>query len=92
MPATKIILTGPLPTGLIKDESRRKKYDRIQDLLARQKNASYIYLPLTRTFVQADGRLSDSDYSSDGIHLLPAGYRKWAQALKPAIDKLLGAN
>ncbi|NCI46573.1 GDSL-type esterase/lipase family protein [Sediminibacterium soli] len=89
MPATKIILTGPLPTGLNKEESRRKKYEKIQQLLAMRKSKEYIYLPLTNTFLQADGSLSTSDFTGDGIHLHTDGYRKWALALQPVIDGLL---
>ena len=89
MPSTKIIVTGPLPTGLQKDTDRRKKYDRIHQLLAKRKTKQYIYLPLTNRFTQPDGNLSTNDYSTDGIHLTPNGYRKWALSLQPTIIKLL---
>ncbi|HEY9259784.1 GDSL-type esterase/lipase family protein [Chitinophaga sp.] len=87
--STKIILTGPLPTGLEPNTDRRKKYDKIHLLLAKHKGGHYVYLPLTGTFVQPDGSLSKEDYSTDGIHLLAGGYKKWALALQPVINKLL---
>lgn len=89
MPSTKIILSGLLPTGLQKNSDRRKKYEAIQNMLAEYKNTGYTYLCLSNTFVQPDGSLSTEDYSDDGIHLRAAGYRKWAQALRPVIDGFL---
>jgi lysophospholipase L1-like esterase len=89
MPSTKIILTGPLPTALGKNSDRRKKYEAIQQLLAKHKNTGYTYLSLTNTFVQPDGSLSGEDYTADGIHLISNGYRKWALTLQPVINKLL---
>lgn len=89
MPSSRLILTGPLPTGLQKDSDKRKCYDAIHSLLAKMKHKGYTYLPLTKAFVQPDGNLSTSDYSADGIHLVTGGYQKWAQALKPTIDHLL---
>ncbi len=90
MPSTKLILTGPLPTGLQKDMERRKKYDRIHELLAKYKNATYTYLSLANAFIHPDGSLSTNDYSTDGIHLVANGFRKWAIALQPVIEKCIG--
>ncbi len=90
MPSTKVIVSGPLPTGLQKDMDWRKKYDKIHQLLASRKTNKYIYWPLTAAFVQSDGRLSTNDYSTDGIHLIANGYRRWALALQPIVTKYVG--
>ncbi len=89
MPRTHLILTGPLPTGLDKQSERRRKYEQIHALLAKQaaNQKRYTYFPLTSTFEQPDGSLSLEDYSTDGIHLAPGGYRKWAKALQPVISR-----
>lgn len=88
MPSTRIILTGPLPTSLKKGTDRRYKYERIHQILAASKTAAY-YFPLSGTFIQDDGDIIPGTYSNDGIHLAKNGYRLWALALKPVIDKLL---
>ena len=89
MPSTKIILTGPLPTGLEKGTDRRKKYETIHQALIAYKDPSWYYLPLTDTFIMKDGNIDPSTYAKDGIHLVTNGYRQWALTLKPVIDKLI---
>ncbi len=89
MPSTKLVLTGPLPTGVGKDEPRRKKYERIHQLLAAQKNAFYEYAPLHGVFTLDNGDLDLSKFSKDGIHLIPGGFKAWAAALKPTLVTLL---
>ncbi|ATP55746.1 G-D-S-L family lipolytic protein [Pedobacter ginsengisoli] len=89
MPATKLVLTGPLPTGIKKNEERRKKYNQIHVLLTKVSNKSFVYLPINEPFMLPNGDLDPVKYGSDGIHLQAEGYRAWAQALKPTITKLL---
>lgn len=90
MKDSKLILTGPLPVGVEGTDPRRKKYEDIHRLLELQtKDESWIYMPLSDTFIKADGNLSLDDYSPDGIHL-SGGYTKWAQALSKVIQKVLG--
>jgi len=90
MKNSKLILTGPLPVGVESTDPRRRKYEDIHRLLAIQaKDQSWIYAPLSDTFIKADGNLSLDDYSTDGIHL-SGGYTKWAQSLSKIIQKALG--
>jgi len=89
MKDSKLILTGPLPTGLSKNSPARVKYEKVHRLLkaAVNNDKSNKYLPLHDVFVQDDGSLSLADYSADGIHL-SGGYVKWTKALFSIIDKL----
>jgi lysophospholipase L1-like esterase len=89
LPASKIIVSGLLPTGIQKNSERRMKHDEIHRLLSKLPAKDFLYYTLTNTFVQPDGSLSLSDYSSDGIHLIEGGYRKWALAIYPVVEKLL---
>ncbi|MCW2263357.1 MULTISPECIES: GDSL-type esterase/lipase family protein [Sphingobacterium] len=90
MKNSKLILTGPLPVGVDRTDPRRRKYEDIHRLLKLQaKDESWIYMPLSDTFIKADGNLSLDDYSTDGIHL-SGGYTEWAQALSKVIQKALG--
>lgn len=92
LPETKIILSGLLPTGINKNSERRGIYDEIHLILLKQTSKEFYYLPLTEFFVQPDGSLSLNDFSSDGIHLVEGGYRKWALGLYPVVEKLLERN
>jgi len=92
MPSTKLVLTGPLPTGIKKDEERRKKYDQVHALLSKASSKSFGYLPINTPFMLPNGDLDPMKYGTDGIHLQAEGYKAWASALKPTIDKLLGSK
>lgn len=89
MKETKLVLTGPLPVGLTKDDPRRIKYAEIHEyLMAATRDGSCIYAPQSKTFIQADGTVALEDYSSDGIHL-SGGYAKWAQSLLSIVQKVM---
>jgi lysophospholipase L1-like esterase/pimeloyl-ACP methyl ester carboxylesterase len=90
MPTTKIILIGPLPAGVKKQDLYRIKYDKVQSLIQQEGNGQQIiYFPLTSQFVQPDGDLNLDYCSGDGIHLIEKGYEVWARSLQPLIEKIL---
>lgn len=89
MPSTKVLLLGPLPVGLKKDDERRKKYEEVHRLLAKLPINNYTYKSISAPFLLPGGNLDPAKYSGDGIHLQPEGYKAWAAALKPIIEKLL---
>ncbi|MFD2788722.1 hypothetical protein KCTC52924_01032 [Arenibacter antarcticus] len=75
-PATKIMLFGPLPTGLDPTTDRREKYNKIHSLiknLGDQRNV--FYYNVVNEFSDDKGFLKTAYYSNDGIHLLPEGYK-----------------
>lgn len=49
-------------------------------------------LDLTADLVNADGSLRKELFSSDAIHLVPAGYDRYAAKLRPLLEKILGAG
>ncbi|MCH5719263.1 GDSL-type esterase/lipase family protein [Niabella hibiscisoli] len=89
MPLSKLILTGPLPTGLRQTDERRKKFEQIHALLAKRSHHPYLYLPLYDIFTLTNGDLDPLKYASDGIHLLPGGYRIWGTTIQSHITKLM---
>lgn len=89
MPSTKVLLLGPLPVGLKKDDERRKKYEEVHRLLARQPHSKFNYQQIAEPFMLPNGDLDPLKYGSDGIHLQPEGYKSWAAALRPIINELL---
>ena len=90
MPATKLLLIGPLPAGVQPTDMLRQKYNAVQSLIRHYgDNSSVFYFPLAETFIRADGTLDPELCSKDGIHLEPGGYHAWAIAMQPMIEKLL---
>jgi lysophospholipase L1-like esterase/pimeloyl-ACP methyl ester carboxylesterase len=87
--ATKIILIGPLPAGIKKDDDKRMKYEKVQAIISKYKQRNMMYLPLSKIFIKNDGELDSNAYGGDGIHLLPEGYKIWAATLQPVIERLI---
>lgn len=90
LPESSILLMGPLPTGLSKDDPARKKYVEVHKLIRELDNGTTIhYLPLDKFFVNSDGSLNSALFAPDGIHLTAEGYRTWAEAMMPEIRKMM---
>jgi lysophospholipase L1-like esterase/dienelactone hydrolase len=89
MPQTKVLLIGPLPTGLHPNSSNRIKYDIVHSIIKNYKSPQVTYLPLTQYFIKQDGELDTNYCSGDGIHLIEPGYELWASLLKEAIGEVL---
>lgn len=82
-PQTKIMLFGPLPTGLDPGTDRRKKYNKIHDLIKHLGNVKNVfYYDLVNEFSDEKGFLKSDLFSQDGIHLLPEGYKVWGKFIR----------
>ena len=82
-PQTKIMLFGPLPTGLDPSTDRRKKYNKIHDLIKHLGNVKNVfYYNLINEFSDEKGFLKPDLFSQDGIHLLPEGYKVWGKFIR----------
>lgn len=92
LPATEIILIGPLPAGTQATDERRLFYNEIQASLKTIKRPRVHYLPMARHFLLADGRLDPELYSQDGIHLIEKGYAVWARVLKEKIEMIVSGR
>jgi len=89
LPNTKILLFGPLPTGIDPRSERRKKYNRIHQLIKPiGKDKNIIYCNITDQLTEKNGKLNQIYYSKDGIHLLPKGYVIWASYIVNIMGKL----
>jgi lysophospholipase L1-like esterase/pimeloyl-ACP methyl ester carboxylesterase len=91
LPATRLILIGPLPAGSETNDFRRQQYESIHRLLENQNLTGMRYLPLHTAFLSVSGALDLNYFSRDGVHLVEGGYRKWAELLKPVILEELKA-
>ena len=92
MPSTKIILTGPLPTGLNNVSSNRIKYEVVQNIIKNESNSQVFYLPFSKYFIKDNGDLDLKYCSGDGIHFIEPGYELWAKGLKEMVDKIEKMN
>ena len=89
MPQTKVLLIGPLPTGLHPNSSNRIKYDIVHSIIKEYSSPQVTYMPLTKYFIKQDGELDTNYCSGDGIHLIEPGYALWASLLKEAVGEVL---
>lgn len=89
MSGTKIVLVGPLPAGLQKDDPKRVKYEKVQGIISKFKQQNMVYFPSSQLFIQPDGALDPAYNAGDGIHLKPAGYERWANGMKELLVHLL---
>jgi lysophospholipase L1-like esterase len=81
--STKIMLFGPLPTGLDPNTERRGKYNKIHSIIKDfEAQENVVYFNMIDAFVDENGFLKENLYSQDGIHLLPEGYEVWGKFIR----------
>jgi lysophospholipase L1-like esterase len=92
LPKTKIILTGPLPTGNKVTDEYRKKYALVHQQIKMFVNNKSIFFsdPSSALIDAASGNLTEGCYRPDGIHLTDKGYTAWVGALQPVIKQVIG--
>ncbi|MFK5973470.1 MAG: GDSL-type esterase/lipase family protein [Flavobacteriaceae bacterium] len=89
LPNSTVLFFGPLPTGLSQSSDRRKKYDKIHELIAPLGNKKSVhYYNMMEFFSDKNGTLNSDYYSSDEIHLKPKGYEVWAEFIRDKIKTL----
>jgi lysophospholipase L1-like esterase len=89
VPSARILLFGPLPTGLTSIDPSRQKYHKIHHLIHDLDNdKSVFYLNMDKRFINADGSLTEGLMAGDGIHLTAEGYKVWASVLVPQARRL----
>lgn len=90
MPAVKILLVGTLPAGTEPGSSYRQKYIALQaELRELQKEKNVWLFSEAGKMISDNGNLNSDYFGSDGIHLKPEGYKKWAELMKPMIEKMM---
>ncbi|MSU69873.1 MAG: GDSL family lipase [Opitutaceae bacterium] len=89
LPETKIILLGIFPFR--EDFNlQRAKAMQVNQALHKLDDGQWIhFLDFGHLFIQPDGRIS-KDMMPDFLHLSPAGYHIWAEAMEPKLAALLG--
>jgi len=88
LPNTKILLFGPLPTGIKATSDQRKKYNKIHKIIAKFEDGKRVtYHNILSLLVDKNNDLKKDLYSSDGIHLIPKGYEVWAAYINKIMNK-----
>ncbi len=91
LPETKIILLGIFPFH--EDfHPQRGRALQVNQALQKLDDGQWIhFLDFGCLFLQPDGKIS-KDMMPDFVHLTPAGYRLWADAMEPKLAELLGGQ
>ena len=88
-PAAKVLLMAILPRDRPKEAERSPIIDAVNSGLAQLYNGTSVrLLNINDRFLNADGTLK-AELFTDRLHLTPAGYRVWADALRPLLDEML---
>jgi beta-glucosidase len=89
LPATKVLLLGIFP---FREDfcAQRAKALQVNQALHKLDDGNWIrFLDFGYLLIQPDGRIS-KDIMRDFLHLTPAGYRIWAEAMEPTLAAMLG--
>ncbi len=91
VPETKILLLAIFPRGE-NFNPQRGKLTQINQVLQQLHDGEHVhFLDLGHKFLRSDGVLP-GEIMPDYLHLSPAGYQIWAEAMEPLLAKLLGAS
>jgi arylsulfatase A-like enzyme/lysophospholipase L1-like esterase len=87
-PKTEIILLGVFPRGANAFDPARLNNVAINHYLQRMAKIPQVnYVDLSSVFIESDGSIR-REVMPDLLHLSPVGYRLWAEALEPELEKL----
>lgn len=88
LPDTKILLLAIFPRGATPDDALRRLNEQVNAIIAGYADNEHVFFAdLNRHFLTPDGALS-KDIMPDLLHPNEQGYRIWAEALAPELDKL----
>jgi lysophospholipase L1-like esterase len=90
LPETKVLVLAVFPRGADKEVANRKVNEGANAIIKGQADDKMVfYLDIGPKFLAEDGTLS-TDIMYDRLHLTDKGYRMWAEAIEPAVKKLMG--
>lgn len=91
LPSTRVLLLAVFPREREPQAPLRRLNDEINALIAGLADGEAIrFLNINSALLQPDGRLSE-EVMPDQLHLSEFGYRLWAEAMAPTLDRLLAA-
>jgi beta-glucosidase len=90
LPQTKVLVLGIFPRGATKNDLLRQEQMKTNAIIAKlADDKTVFYLDISPKLLQADGTLS-REVMPDLVHLTPASYEIWAEAIEPTVAKLMG--
>lgn len=89
-PQAKILLMSLLPVGE-KPNAGRESRSAVNAIIKTYAGGSISYIDIAEKYLQPDGSIS-KEVMHDFLHLSPAGYDIWAEAITPKIKEILGAK
>ncbi len=90
LPKTKVLILAVFPRGPNNDDARRKVNEGANQIVAKlADDKNVFYLDIGKSFLNEDGTLS-REVMPDLLHLTPASYKTWAEAIEPSVSKLMG--
>jgi beta-glucosidase len=88
MPAAKVLVLGLLPQGWKATATSRRVFADVNRRLLPLDDGRRVFVrDVGRCLLESDGSLT-TDISPDGTHLTPAGYVRFADALRPLVREL----
>jgi len=92
-PQSKIVLLAVFPRGeKLTANPGRDKLNEVNSIISKLHDGKNIhFLDIGSKFLQADGSLT-KEIMPDFLHLSPAGYQIWADAIGPKLAELLDVN
>jgi beta-glucosidase len=86
LPETKVLLMALYPRS---GEANMEKINQINSALARLEDTKMIrFLNINSKLVDADGNVN-RELLPDGLHLNEAGYKIWAESMKPLLEEMM---
>lgn len=90
LPETKILMLAIFPRGSEPTDERRINNMAANEIFRGIADGKMIhYLDIGRVFMNPDGTIS-AEIMPDFLHLTPAGYRLWADAMEEKVAELMG--
>jgi lysophospholipase L1-like esterase len=89
-PQAKILLLAVFPRGLVASpNAQRDKLNQVNATISKLDDGKNIhYLDIGSKFLQPDGGIA-KEIMPDSLHLSPAGYQIWADAISPKLAELM---
>lgn len=89
LPYTRILLLGIFPRGAQRNAGRDKLAEVNQIISKLDGELNISYLDIGKAFLEPDGSISP-EIMNDYLHPTAAGYERWAKAMEPTLQRLLG--
>ncbi len=91
LPNTKVLVLAIFPRGKDGQDHLRQVTAKTNDLVAKRAEgrSNIVFLDIGKKFLEEDGTLS-KEIMPDLLHLSPKGYKIWAEAIEPEVEKVMG--